>query len=139
MTKLWIFYQITTSYTNINQVFKNFIHWHLFVIHQWENHKRFWFKSPIWNDSYWFAKNVQYNWSQHFNCKEKNVFPRLQVRRQSSVKWYTSYLSNRKFITSMENVYSDKPSITCGVPQDLILGPMLFLIYIRYNTSYHKL
>ena len=48
-----------------------------------------------------------------------------------TIKWYTSYLSNRKFIISIENTYSDKASITCGMPQDSILGPLLFLIYIN--------
>ena len=48
-----------------------------------------------------------------------------------TIKWYTSYLSNRKFFISMENANSDKVSLTCGVPQGLILGPLLFLIYIK--------
>ena len=48
-----------------------------------------------------------------------------------TIKWYTSYLSNRKFIISTENAYSDKASIICGVPQGSILRPLLFLIYIN--------
>ena len=47
------------------------------------------------------------------------------------IKWHASYLSNIKFIISIENAYLDKASITCGVPQGLILGPLLFLIYIN--------
>ena len=48
-----------------------------------------------------------------------------------TVKWYTSYLSNRKCIISMQNVNSDKSSITRGKPQGSILGPLLFLICIN--------
>ena len=48
-----------------------------------------------------------------------------------TIKWYTSYLSNRNFIISIKNEYSDKASITCGVPQGSILGLLLFLIYIN--------
>ena len=52
-----------------------------------------------------------------------------------TIKWYTSYLSNRKFIMGMENANSDKVSITCAVPQVSILGPLLFLIHINDITE----
>ena len=49
----------------------------------------------------------------------------------ATIKWYTSYLSNRKFIISTENANSDKASITCCVPQGSVLGPLLCFIYIN--------
>ena len=45
-------------------------------------------------------------------------------------RWYTSYFSNKTFI-STENAYSDKTTIKCGVSQDSILAPLLFLIDIN--------
>ena len=48
-----------------------------------------------------------------------------------TMKWYTSYFSNTKFIISIENAYSDKAWITCGLPEGSILGLLLFLVYIN--------
>ena len=48
-----------------------------------------------------------------------------------TIKWYISYIPNGKFITSIENAYLDKASITYGVSQGSILVPLLFLIYIN--------
>ena len=48
-----------------------------------------------------------------------------------TVKWFQSYLSNRKFTVNLENFFSEVSNISCGVPQGSILGLLLFLIYVN--------
>ena len=48
-----------------------------------------------------------------------------------TVKWFQSYLSNHKFTVNLENSFSEVSSISYGVPQGSILGPLLFLIYVN--------
>ena len=48
-----------------------------------------------------------------------------------TVKWFQSYLSNRKFMVNLENPFSEVSSISCGVLQGSILRPLLFLIYVN--------
>ena len=51
--------------------------------------------------------------------------------RESVIKWFESYLSNRKFLVYIGNVFSEAGTLKCGLLQDSILGPLLFLSYVN--------
>ena len=43
-----------------------------------------------------------------------------------TVKWFQSYLSNRKFMVILENSFPEISSVSCGVPQGSVLGLFYF-------------
>ena len=50
---------------------------------------------------------------------------------QAAIKWFSSYLSGRTQRCSVNGKLSTARTLSCGVPQGSILGPLLFLIYIN--------
>jgi len=63
----------------------------------------------------------------------------------TALKWFMSYLSNRTFSMMIGDLSSSCASLSCGVPQGSILGPILFSLYMlplgsiiaRHNLSFH--
>ena len=48
-----------------------------------------------------------------------------------SYSWFHDYLFNRKQCCVVDGVTSELKSITCGVPQGSILGPVMFFLYFN--------
>ena len=48
-----------------------------------------------------------------------------------SYNWFKSYLDNRTQKCSINGSLSKTCSLSCGIPQGTILGPLLFLLYIN--------
>ena len=45
--------------------------------------------------------------------------------------WFVSYLGNKQQFVTLDNNVSDRQTISSGVPQESVLGPLLFLLYLN--------
>ena len=48
-----------------------------------------------------------------------------------ALSWFRSYLSKREQIVVVDGIQSDKSCLQYGVPQGSVLGPVLFLLYMK--------
>ena len=83
------------------------------------------------NTQKWFNCEVLEKLNLRNKLFKKFKKSRLHIDKESNIKWFKSYLSERIFLVTIENKLSHFTEISCGVPQGFILGPLLFLIYVN--------
>ena len=85
-------------------------------------------------DSNHTVLSIFLDFSKAFDCIDhKILLSKLNLYgfRGIANQWFTSYLQNRKQFVSVNGAESNLTSITHGVPQGSILGPILFLLFIN--------
>lgn len=85
-----------------------------------------------------YSCGIFLDFSKAFDTINHNILIRKLQHygvRGLALDWFISYLSNRNQVVTVNGVQSELLSISCGIPQGSVLGPILFLLYIN---DFHK-
>jgi len=74
------------------------------------------------------------NLSAAFDTVDRDVLVERLSRtygiRSTALDWLRSYLCDRRQTILFDGVFSTVRSLSCGVPQGSVLGPLLLLLYM---------